>query len=238
MAAWARSSRSPARKASRHHADRPHARGGRTTRAGRRNIGYALSAQVDESTDETIHVVEISSFQLEATETFHPWIAVLLNFSAEHRERRGLRRGQVADFREADRGRLGRRQRRRRGDARDGGARPRAPVAVLDGRRSARESWSRVTRSSGVPPRGPLIPLSSIRLLGRHLLADVLAAAAVATLVGVDAAAMTRAVEGFAGLEHALEPVGEVGGVRFVNDSKATNIEAAGVQSKASTRAS
>jgi UDP-N-acetylmuramoylalanine--D-glutamate ligase len=73
----------------------------------------------------------------------------------------------------------------------------------------------------------PLVPLSSVKLLGRHLVADVLAAAAVASLAGVDAAAMVRAVEGFKGLEHALEPVGEVGGVRFVNDSKATNIEAA-----------
>jgi UDP-N-acetylmuramoylalanine--D-glutamate ligase len=72
-----------------------------------------------------------------------------------------------------------------------------------------------------------LVPLSSVRLLGRHLLADVLAASAVASLVGVEPSAMTRAVEGFSGLEHALEPVGEVGGVRFVNDSKATNIEAA-----------
>jgi UDP-N-acetylmuramoylalanine--D-glutamate ligase len=73
----------------------------------------------------------------------------------------------------------------------------------------------------------PLVPLASVKLIGRHLVADVLAAAAVASLVGVDAAAMTKAVEGFTGLEHALEPVGEVGGVRFVNDSKATNIEAA-----------
>ena len=39
--------------------------------------------------------------------------------------------------------------------------------------------------------------------------------------------AMTRAIEGFTGLEHALEPVGEIGGVQFVNDSKATNVEAA-----------
>src|SRR6478672_6373688 len=51
------------------------------------NIGLALSAQVDESTDETIHVIETSSFQLETTETFHPWIAVLLNFSPDHLDR-------------------------------------------------------------------------------------------------------------------------------------------------------
>ena len=55
----------------------------------------------------------------------------------------------------------------------------------------------------------------------------MLAAAAVASLAGVTADAMTRAVEGFTGLEHALEPVDEFGGVQFVNDSKATNIEAA-----------
>ena len=72
-----------------------------------------------------------------------------------------------------------------------------------------------------------LVPLTAVKLLGRHLLADVLAASAVASIVGVDAAAMTKAVEGFTGLEHALEPVAEIGGVRFVNDSKATNIEAA-----------
>jgi len=72
-----------------------------------------------------------------------------------------------------------------------------------------------------------LVPLSAVKLIGRHLLADVLAASAVASIVGVDAAAMTKAVEGFTGLEHALEVVGEIGGVRFVNDSKATNIEAA-----------
>jgi UDP-N-acetylmuramoylalanine--D-glutamate ligase len=71
------------------------------------------------------------------------------------------------------------------------------------------------------------VPLSSIRLLGPHLIADVVAAAAVSSLVGVDADAMTRAVERFSGLEHALEPVAEVGGVRFVNDSKATNVAAA-----------
>ena len=51
------------------------------------NIGHALSAQVDASTAETIHVVEASSFQLESVETFRPWIAVFLNFSPDHLDR-------------------------------------------------------------------------------------------------------------------------------------------------------
>ncbi len=75
--------------------------------------------------------------------------------------------------------------------------------------------------------RVPLVPVASVRLIGRHLLGDVMAAAAVARLAGVSPEAMTSAVESFTGLEHALEPVAEVQGVRFVNDSKATNVEAA-----------
>src|SRR5215211_9042441 len=51
------------------------------------NIGHALSAQVEASTADTIHVVEASSFQLESIDTFRPWIAVLLNFSPDHLDR-------------------------------------------------------------------------------------------------------------------------------------------------------
>src|SRR4029078_9422600 len=51
------------------------------------NIGHALSAQVDQSTTDTIHVVEASSFQLEATDKFPPWICVLLYFSPDHLDR-------------------------------------------------------------------------------------------------------------------------------------------------------
>src|SRR5205823_10193364 len=51
------------------------------------NIGAPLSAQVVESTPDTFHVVEASSFQLEQIETFHPWVAVMLNFSPDHLDR-------------------------------------------------------------------------------------------------------------------------------------------------------
>jgi len=51
------------------------------------NIGAPLSAQVDGSTADMMHVVEASSFQLEQIEMFHPWIAVMLNFSPDHLDR-------------------------------------------------------------------------------------------------------------------------------------------------------
>jgi UDP-N-acetylmuramoylalanine--D-glutamate ligase len=197
------------------------------------NIGNALSAQVDESTEDTIHVVEVSSFQLEASDTFHPWIAVLLNFSPDHLDRHAT----VEEYASA-KTRIFAQQ---TGDdwsvlnaddhaALAMGARGGARQLLFSMRGELAEGIvvdgdAIVRRTSSV--HEPLVPLSAIRLLGPHLVADVLAASAVAWLAGVDAAAITRAVEGFTGLEHALEPVGDVGGVRFVNDSKATNIESA-----------
>ena len=94
-----------------------------------------------------------------------------------------------------------------------------------DGRRR-----SRATRSSAAPPAGdePLVPLASIRLLGRHLIADVLAASAVASLAGVDAGGDdARRSKGSPASSTRWSRWREIGGVRFVNDSKATNIEAA-----------
>jgi UDP-N-acetylmuramoylalanine--D-glutamate ligase len=197
------------------------------------NIGNALSAQVDDSTEDTIHVVEASSFQLESAETFAPWIAVLLNFSPDHLDRHAsvdeyaAAKARVFEHQDAE------------GWAVLNADDP-ASLALASAVRAQRLLFSFrgaitdgivtsgadiVRRSNGVDR--PLVPLASIRLLGPHLVADVLAAAAVAWLAGVTPDAMTRAVEGFTGLEHALEPVVEVGGVRFVNDSKATNVEAA-----------
>jgi UDP-N-acetylmuramoylalanine--D-glutamate ligase len=59
------------------------------------------------------------------------------------------------------------------------------------------------------------------------MLGNVVAAVAAASVAGIGAKAMTSALHGFRGLEHVMEPSGRIGGVEFVNDSKATNVEAA-----------
>ena len=197
------------------------------------NIGHALSAQVDDSTEETIHVVETSSFQLEASETFRPWIAVLLNFSPDHLDRHAS----VEEYAQA-KGRIFANQTAEDWAVLNADDPPSLEIArQAASRRLMFSTESRledgvviengvITRRSAAGDQ-PLVPLDAIRLLGSHLVADVVAASAVASIVGVDTAAMTRAVESFTGLEHALEPVAEIAGVLFVNDSKATNIEAA-----------
>jgi UDP-N-acetylmuramoylalanine--D-glutamate ligase len=175
------------------------------------NIGTPLSSQVEASTPETFHIVEVSSFQLETTDTFHPWIAVLLNLSSDHLDRHGS-----MDAYGAAKAKIFANQ---------------TPDdwAVINADDPQTLALARAGRARKVffSADKPLVPLSSIRLIGRHLVADVMAAATVAQIAGVPVEAMVRAVESFTGLEHALEPVAIVNGVRFVNDSKATNVEAA-----------
>ena len=174
------------------------------------NIGTPLSSQVAVSTPETFHIVEVSSFQLETIETFHPWIAVLLNLSSDHLDRHGS-----MDAYAAAKARIFENQ-------------TEADFAVVNADDPQTLALARRTRARTITfsVGAPVVPVSSIRLLGRHLFSDVMAAATVAQLAGVSHDAMVRAVESFTGLEHALEPVAVVDGVRFVNDSKATNVEA------------
>ena len=196
------------------------------------NVGTALSTQVERSLPAAIHVVEVSSFQLELTTTFRPWIAVFLNLYADHLDRHA-----DIDTYAAAKARLFANQ--RSSDTLVVNADDPDVLRLARNSRARRVSYAlREPLTEGVVVAGdtivrrspagdlPLVPLSAVHLLGRHLLGDVLAASAVADLVGISGRDMTRAVDRFTGLEHALQPVGEVGGVRFVNDSKATNVEA------------
>jgi UDP-N-acetylmuramoylalanine--D-glutamate ligase len=197
------------------------------------NIGAPLSAQVPASTPDTLHVVETSSFQLEEIQTFHPWIAVMLNFSPDHLDRHptveayGAAKARIFDNQNP-------------GDWAVINADDPSVLRLAERSRAARRLFARHARLAEgtviengwiVDRRGPqterLVPLAAIRLLGPHLVSDVMAAATVGSIAGAAPAAMTAAVESFGGLEHAMELVAEVAGVRFVNDSKATNVESA-----------
>jgi UDP-N-acetylmuramoylalanine--D-glutamate ligase len=197
------------------------------------NIGSPLSAQVPESTPDTFHVVETSSFQLEQIETFHPWIAVMLNFSPDHLDRHpdvaayGAAKARIFENQDAgdfavinadDPAVL---ELARRGRA---SARLFSLAGTIDRGTVVEDGWI-VDRRSDFAER--LVPTDAIHLLGPHLVNDVMAAATVGAIAGVAPAAMTAAVDAFRGLEHAMELVADVGGVRFVNDSKATNVESA-----------
>ncbi len=197
------------------------------------NIGDPLSAQVSKSTPDTFHVVETSSFQLEQIDTFHPWIAVMLNLSPDHLDRHP----NVAAY-GAAKARIFENQ-----NAGDFAVINADDPAVLDlarrGRATARQfsmcgsiNCGTVVEDGWIVDRQRdraerLVPLDVIHLLGPHLVNDVMAAATVGVIAGAAPAAMTAAVDAFHGLEHAMELVADVGGVRFVNDSKATNVESA-----------
>lgn len=197
------------------------------------NIGVPLSAQVDASTAETIHVVEASSFQLETTTTFHPSIAVWLNLTPDHLDRHASETDYIAC-----KARIFEHQ-----TPQDWAVVNADDPIVMEQLTRVRARVMRFGFSSLAQPEvsvhdaqvvirhgeawRSVLPVSSVRLIGRHSLYDVLAAVAVGTLLGVEPAAMRKTVEAFGGLEHALEPVGEIAGVRFVNDSKATNVAAA-----------
>ena len=208
------------------------AEAGRDVRVGG-NIGQAVTGLVDGATDDTAFVLEVSSFQLEGTDTFRPRVAVFLNLSADHLDRHAS----FEDY-SAAKARIFRNQTssdwavvsandRVMALARLSRARliPFGPSPLLEPSSAFFKAGHAVLRLDG--HEESLFPVSSVRLPGSHLLLDLLAAAAAARLMGADAAAIARAAAEFRGVEHVLEHVAEIGGVAFFNDSKATNVDAA-----------
>ncbi len=196
------------------------------------NIGVPLSAQVDDSTADTLHVIEASSFQLQATDTFHPWIAALLNFSPDHLDQHTT----IEEYASA-KAAIFRRQSESDWAVVNAEDPPAERLAASSRAQRVRYGLSIAgdgfTVANGViverrsASATPLVPVDAVRVPGRHILSDVVAAAAISRTAGAAPAAMRAAVSAFAGLEHAMEVVDTIDGVRFVNDSKATNIESA-----------
>ena len=175
-------------------------------------------------------VVEVSSFQLEWVEKFRPRIAALLNLTEDHLDRypsfqaycqaKGRifnlqRDGDVAILNRDDPLAWSMRERVRSRVVSFGWA------ATEEGVYAAADKI--VWRSGGTEER---FPLARAKIEGVHNVENLMAATAAAKAVGAPAAAIQRVIEGFAGLEHRLEFVREKSGVRYFNDSKATNVGA------------
>jgi len=189
---------------------------------------------IEQSTDETWSVLEVSSFQLESTEEFHPAIAVILNITPDHLDRHG-------SFENYARAKERIFAAQNANDCVVLNA-DNARAAQAASRSAARVFWFSIEHGVGqgawvengyVVYRGGrdaeierVMPLNKIPLKGEHNVENVLAAVCAARQAGALAAAIGQAVEKFQAVEHRLEFVATVNGVDYYNDSKATNVDA------------
>ena len=195
------------------------------------NIGTPLISCVEKSSEKTVAVAELSSFQLELIEKFRPSISVFLNLTPDHLDRHhtlesyGAAKARIFENQsESDSAVL---------NADDPGTTPYAPAKpqVFWFSRKQRVAQGAFVKENEILFRREgteeaILKLADIPLAGAHNVENVLAAVAATKLAGGESAAIARGVRSFAGVEHRLEFVAEIGGVRFYNDSKATNVDA------------
>lgn len=201
--------------------------GGLEVRAGA-NLGTPALDLLEGAVPD-LYVLELSSFQLETTDSLHSRAACVLNISPDHIDRHGsLERYAAAKARilsGADGIVLNRDDRR--------------VMAMWDGRTpcirfgldmpGAGEYGLVDTADGPVLARGPqhLVAAARLKLRGRHNYANALAALAMAEALGLEPGGLLDALAAFPGLPHRAEWVAGQGGVNWINDSKATNVGAA-----------
>lgn len=209
------------------------------------NLGTALSeaaiedlraSQAGKPSPYDYLVVEVSSFQLETIDRFHPWIAALLNVTVDHQDRyesldeyvaakqRIFENQTSSDFAlfNLDDDRVA--SLRHRVVAKRLGFTSRSTITADLVGGTYLEGDGIVTTVTGV--RQEICRRSEIRIIGNHNVENVMAAVTYAVLCGCPLDAIRRVLATFPGLEHALEIVRDRRGVRFVNDSKGTNVDA------------
>ncbi|MFN2579152.1 MAG: UDP-N-acetylmuramoyl-L-alanine--D-glutamate ligase [Pyrinomonadaceae bacterium] len=196
------------------------------------NIGTALISMIDTSRDDGWNVVELSSFQLETIVDFHPTVAGVLNVTPNHMDRYDS----LMDYAAAKHNIF------RNQTASD--------VAILNADNEIVSSWANGLRAhvvrfsvareldEGLFLRGRdlvsrtrygervLMSRDEMHLRGTHNVENVLAAFAVGLACGAGPDLLRETVRRFTPVEHRLEEVATVDGVRFVNDSKATSVDA------------
>jgi UDP-N-acetylmuramoylalanine--D-glutamate ligase len=196
------------------------------------NIGTPAISLAERARSETVIVLEISSFQLETVQTFHPKVAVVLNVTPDHLDRHrtfeiyiDAKARIFANQRPEDYAVL---------NADDPTCvsmekRTRAQVFWFSRQKEVeRGAWVRdgavVFRDSA--GQREVLQIADIPLKGAHNLENVLAAVCAGMLMGCPPDKIRAAVHNFKAVEHRLEFVASIGGVDYYNDSKATNVDA------------
>lgn len=192
------------------------------------NIGTAVTSLVESDRPAQWNVLELSSFQLESIETFHPRIAACLNVTPDH-----LDRHHTFEAYAQAKGNL---FRALRGDN----------FAVLNFDDVTCRSYGALSSAAAFwfstaarVPNGlwlnndeiwfnelPFMLRSMVKLRGMHNVENVMAAALIAHLAGAASEEIASAVSSFPGVEHRIEFVRQLDGVEYFNDSKATNVDA------------
>ncbi|NOR54059.1 MAG: UDP-N-acetylmuramoyl-L-alanine--D-glutamate ligase, partial [Candidatus Aminicenantes bacterium] len=195
------------------------------------NIGTPLISFVEESSNEHIYVVEISSFQLKHVEQFRASISVYLNITPDHLDwhlsfddYNSAKKKLVISQKENDISILN------RDDPRVWALREKVKSRVYAFSRKGRVSpgcflqgdWIVISNSK----EEKLIRTSEIPLMGIHNQENIMASALVGHILGLSLSMIKEPIQDFQGLEHRLEKVRTVNGVDFYNDSKATNVDA------------
>jgi UDP-N-acetylmuramoylalanine--D-glutamate ligase len=198
------------------------------------NIGTPVTEMVASTTPDTWSVLEVSSFQLETIETFKPRIALVLNITPDHLDRHGsfeayaAVKARITEFQTAEDFLVL--------NAEDVNvqlvaAKTKAQIYWFSARRQIKQGAFVhgdgiyfLAKEGGKPE--PVMPVAEIPLAGAHNVENVLAAVCAARLAGVESETIRAAVKAFKAVEHRLEFVRELGGVRYFNDSKATNVDA------------
>jgi len=195
------------------------------------NVGVPLIGEVEKMDAGSVAVAELSSFQLELIEKFRPNIGALLNLTPDHLDRHktmeAYAKAKARIFEnqtELDAAILN------ADDEASAKYAPKKPQVFWFSRKkqvaqgACVHSEEIVVAHHGKEDR--VMKVAEIPLPGAHNLENVLAAVIISRLAGVDAGTIAKAVKSFAGVEHRLEFVTEIGGVKYYNDSKATNVDA------------
>jgi UDP-N-acetylmuramoylalanine--D-glutamate ligase len=200
-------------------------RAGRRTRVGG-NLGEPALELLDPSAE--LYVLELSSYQLDTTESLQLLAATVLNVTPDHLDRYG-----TLERYAAAKARIFRRCATAVLNADDPRVLAMSGQAANELRFSLdadRDAHYTLRSRAGEPWLARreewLLPLAAMRLTGRHNAANALAALALGEALGLARATMLAELREFAGLAHRMTLVAEIGGVRYIDDSKGTNLGA------------